>query len=115
MKALIEPVDREEITKIPWDNWKGNKLVGLPPKPQFHPYFQKIQKYPDNYFDFVLIDGRARVACMINEIDKIKNEGILILDNSDREKYHSIFYIFDGWKMVDFSNGLQLTTVLIRV
>ncbi len=74
MKALIEPVDREEITKIPWDNWKGNKLVGLPPKPQFYYYFQEIQKYPDNYFDFVLIDGRARVACMINTIDKIKEK-----------------------------------------
>ena len=112
---LIEAVDREEISKIPWNNWKGNKLVGLPPKPQFHPYFQEIQKYPDNYFDFVLIDGRARVACMINAIDKIKKEGILILDNSDREKYHGIFYIFDGWKRVDFSNGLQQTTVWRKI
>jgi len=108
---LIEPVDRDEINKIPWDNWKGNKLVGLPPKPQFHPYFQEIQKYPDNYFDFVLVDGRARVACMINAVDKIKKEGILILDNSDRGKYHNIFYLFDEWKRVDFFNGLQKTTV----
>jgi hypothetical protein len=44
----------------------------LPPKPQFHPYFQEIQKYTYNSFDFVLVDGRAKVACMINAIDKIK-------------------------------------------
>ena len=47
----------------------------------------------------------------INAVDKIKKEGILILDNSDREKYHGIFYIFDEWERVDFSNGLQQTTV----
>ncbi len=87
----------------------------MPPKPQFHPYFQKIQKYPDYSFDFVLIDGRARVACMINTIDKIKREGRLILDNSDREKYHGVFCIFDGWKRVDFSNVLQQTTVWTRI
>ncbi len=114
LKALIEPVDREEITKIPWDNWKGNKLGGLPPKPQSHPYFQEIQKYPDYSFDFFLIDGRARVACMINAIDKIKKEGILILDNPARKKYHNIFYIFDSGKRVDYSNGLQQTTVWRR-
>ena len=108
---LVEPVDREDISKLPWDDWKGYRSVGLPPKPQFHPYFQEIEKYPDSSFDFVLVDGRARVACMINAIDKIKKEGILILDNSDREKYYEIFHMFDSWERIDFYNGLQQTTV----
>jgi len=112
---FIEPVDRKEINEIPWDCWKGSKLIGVPPKPQFYHYFQEIQKYPDNYFDFVLIDGRARVACMMNAKDKIKKEGILILDNSDRGKYHSIFYLFNGWKRINFSNGLQQTAVWRKI
>lgn len=34
---------------------------------------------------------------------------------SVKEKYHRIFYIFDGCKRVDFSNGLQQTTVWRKI
>lgn len=38
-------------------------------------------------FDIILVDGRDRVRCMINAVKLLKDDGILILDNSDRAEY----------------------------
>lgn len=53
----------------------------------FYKYASSIDKYNDNYFDVVLVDGRARPSCMKHAIPKIKKGGYLILDNSDRPYY----------------------------
>ena len=53
----------------------------------FEKYIETINKYPDNYFDLVFIDGRARNGCIVNALPKIKNSGYLLLDNSDRLEY----------------------------
>jgi len=50
-------------------------------------YVSVIDKFSDNYFDFVLVDGRSRPACMAHSIPKLKKGGFLILDNSDRPYY----------------------------
>lgn len=111
---LIEPIDKENLDRIHFESWKGYSVLGSPPKTQFFPYFQEILKHTDNSFDFILVDGRARVACVMNAVDKLKKGGILILDNSDRDKYRSIYDYLKEWKKLDFSNGLQQTTIWVK-
>lgn len=41
----------------------------------------------NSQFDIILIDGRDRVRCVENSITKLKEDGIIIWDNSDRECY----------------------------
>ena len=41
----------------------------------------------DKLFDIIMIDGRDRVNCIYNSVNKLKNDGIIILDNSDRDAY----------------------------
>jgi hypothetical protein len=53
----------------------------------FLEYVSQIDAFPDNYFDVVLIDGRARPSCIKHSANKVSINGILILDNSDREYY----------------------------
>ncbi len=53
----------------------------------FEKYVKIIEDFPDNYFDLILIDGRARVACMKYAVKKLKKKGIIILDNSERKRY----------------------------
>ncbi len=62
---------------------------GLPlfKQKDFASYVKSIDRYPDSYFDLVLVDGRARLACCLRAISKIKVGGILILDNSDYARY----------------------------
>lgn len=55
----------------------------------FKNYATKIQEFPDNGFDVVLVDGRSRSACIYQSVSKIKKGGLLVLDNSDRNYYTS--------------------------
>ncbi len=38
----------------------------------------------DNSLDIVIVDGRNRVNCLLNSIDKLKIGGLLVLDNAER-------------------------------
>ena len=53
----------------------------------FSPYVSVIDEYPDATFDLVLVDGRARAACLHRAAPKVRPGGMLILDNSDRQYY----------------------------
>lgn len=61
------------------------------PEKSFEAYVKAINKYPDGYFDAVVVDGRARAACVREAYPKIKNKGLLVLDNSDRKEYFETF------------------------
>lgn len=54
-------------------------------------YVKCIDKYEDNSFDLVSVDGRSRPSCIKHAIPKIKKGGYLLLDNSDRSYYLSFF------------------------
>jgi len=53
----------------------------------FYNYASQIDKYPDNHFDYISIDGRARNACLKHAWPKLKKSGYLLFDNADRVGY----------------------------
>jgi hypothetical protein len=71
---------------------------------KFDSYVQRIDSFLDQYFDIVLIDGRARPSCIHHALGKVKKNGYLIIDNSERDYYLSPFdFNALGWKRWDFS------------
>ncbi len=66
-------------------------------------YSAKILAY-DKQFDVIIIDGRERIQCAKNAIQALKDDGVIIWDNSDREKYQEgyQFLIDHGFKQLDF-------------
>jgi len=58
-------------------------------------YIDEIRRYPDEYFDLILIDGLHRLEIFINALPKVKDGGFIIFDNSDEEPYKSLleYYI----------------------
>ena len=69
----------------------------------FKNYVLTIEQYPDEYFDLVLIDGRARPSCLYHCLNKVKRGGCIMLDNSDREYYLQQTYSFvKNFKLIDF-------------
>ncbi|MEX2283259.1 MAG: class I SAM-dependent methyltransferase, partial [Gemmatimonadota bacterium] len=42
-------------------------------------------------FDFILIDGRHRVECFRRSLDHLTERGMIVLDDSNRERYAEIF------------------------
>jgi len=53
----------------------------------FRAYASQIDSFPDGYFDLVLVDGRARPACIMHGAPKVRPGGMLVLDNADRAYY----------------------------
>lgn len=56
-------------------------------------------------FDIIIIDGRDRVNCCLQSIEALKEDGILILDDSERERYNGgrIALLEKGFKELSFS------------
>ena len=98
-----------------WHQWKYYpQLQHSLRKPDFLTYLQEIDKYPDNFFDCIVIDGRERVGCALHAMPKLKVGGFIVLDDSMRPKYREIFNIYEGWKAEVFDFGLIQTTVFSR-
>ncbi len=83
-------------------------------KKEFWDYFHVADDYQDEYFDFILVDGRARVACLLNSIPKLKSGGLMILDNSDRPSYGLAFEALKDWEHFTCTTGLSDTTFWIK-
>jgi hypothetical protein len=56
----------------------------------FRNYAMSIDQYSDQYFDLIVIDGRARPSCFKHSLAKIKKGGFIVLDNSERDYYYVI-------------------------
>jgi hypothetical protein len=90
------------------------KLDGTEPRQEFYDYYERVNNYADDYFDFVLIDGRARVKCGLNAMNKLKNGGIFVLDNSERPRYRPLHSALATWPKVETTTGLTNTTIWIK-
>ncbi|EKO38919.1 MAG: hypothetical protein B193_2371 [Solidesulfovibrio magneticus str. Maddingley MBC34] len=82
--------------------------------PEYAAYSDAILDYPEESFDFVSIDGRARVECAFNAASRLRPGGFLLLDNSEWEKYAPIFAAFADWTRRDFENGVWRTSLLFK-
>ena len=88
----------------------------------FEEYARLIESYPDNFFDLVQVDGRARVPCMKHSIAKVKPNGFLVLDDAERARYAEAHFRLDalGWEKHDFfgptpyQQGFQSTCIWRR-
>jgi SAM-dependent methyltransferase len=47
-------------------------------------YVNFINNYPDSFFDVILIDGKSRAICTRNSLKKLRNGGVLIIDDVHR-------------------------------
>lgn len=77
-------------------------------------YFNGLKEYEDNYFDYILVDGRARPECLFTSVPKLKSGGMMILDNSERDRYSIIFEKLKSWKTYTCTSGLWDTTFWIK-
>lgn len=56
-------------------------------------------------FDIVIVDGRDRVNCCYHSLGALSENGVVILDDSEREKYNDAraFFVKHGYKELSFS------------
>lgn len=53
----------------------------------YREYVHAIDDFADNTFDVVLVDGRERVRCLRAALPKVRPGGVVIVDDTDRERY----------------------------
>ncbi len=85
----------------------------------FYEYASSIDKFSDDHFDLILIDGRSRPSCFKHAEMKLKSGGLLVLDNSERLYYNHIHrtlternwtkYVFHG--LVPYSYSFSETCI----
>jgi len=68
----------------------------------FESYVRTIDAYPDQSFDLVVVDGRARNACVLQALPKVKPGGFLLLDDSYRAEYAVAMKALGGFARTDF-------------
>jgi len=64
-------------------------------------YSVEIEKFPDEFFDLVLVDGRNRVNCFKKADRVLKTGGYMMLDNSERGCYSELFSFYRGKERFD--------------
>jgi len=60
----------------------------------FKKYVNHIKKHRNGFFDIVFINGRSRASCIMTAVPKIKKDGILILNDSERYEYKNAIELF---------------------
>ncbi len=69
----------------------------------FRNYVRKIEDYPDRSLDMIIVDGRARAACLRHAVPKVKHGGYIMLDNSERPSYRPAMSLLRNFSRTDFS------------
>lgn len=69
----------------------------------FEAYVRAIERHPDGYFDLVMIDGRARIACLNAAWSKVRVGGLILLDNSNYDRYQPHLVSPSGFDRTDIA------------
>jgi len=106
------------------DRCPGVELIHIPESPTegLTEYAAYIEQYPDGYFDLILVDGVARPDCLQRAMPKIREGGVIILDNSERFEHELQWFASDKWPMLHFrsptpcekTSSFMVTTLIIK-
>jgi hypothetical protein len=66
-------------------------------------YANEILNYT-KHFDIIVIDGRDRINCCKNSLPALKDNGVIIFDNSERKEYSEGYELFlkNDFRRIDF-------------
>jgi predicted O-methyltransferase YrrM len=78
-------------------------------------YVAVLNEFDDETFDFILIDGHYRTACVLLSLNKLKPGGLLLVDDVNMWWHRSPLPIPSSWEIVDeSSNGLKTARIWMK-
>lgn len=105
---ILPESDASKAIGYPKNNYE-NYIMPATPATCYAKYYSYIDQFPDASFDFVIVDGRARVECAQHSLPKLKSGGMLILDNAERLRYCAVHDLLKEWKKVFTTSGITDT------
>lgn len=102
LKEVVSVEHNSDYFKTLLENIPKNVNLLLRENPQ--EYAREILNYDDCFFDIIVIDGIERVECSKKCDRKLKEDGFIVFDNSDREANNSALQYLQsqGFKRLDF-------------
>lgn len=82
MLLLTPPVPSRINEVVEYQSMKSPNL-------NFKDYVKSINQF-NRLFDLIIVDGRARDACVNEALNKLKPNGFIVLDNSNRKRYQTV-------------------------
>lgn len=76
-KVWLDHIKQKSPENVQWV-YKANDIDGE--------YCRAITEF-DGMFDVVIVDGRDRVNCVVQSVAKLSESGVILLDDSSRERY----------------------------
>ena len=67
----------------------------------YEKYCKTIERFPDNSFDMISIDGRARAGCIHLARKKVKVGGYILVDDSERVSYQDALATLQDFERID--------------
>lgn len=71
----------------------------------FRAYVETVDQLEGD-FDLVVVDGRAREACLARAIDRVVPGGMIVVDNVERARYRAAIEALGPRVRVDWTSGL---------
>jgi hypothetical protein len=96
---LVEPTKIQIGSSPITSSKKGNTNL------DFSDYVEAID-HEDSLYDLIVIDGRAREACLQSAIDKLSKDGMILFDNVDRARYRQAISKFESEFKTTWTRGL---------
>jgi hypothetical protein len=69
----------------------------------FDDYVSAIDEFPDHSLDVVVVDGLCRIECARRAANKVKPEGIVVVDDTNWQFLLPPPEIFEGWECLTLS------------
>jgi len=121
----------QSVTSVEYDETWFKKLELIAPQNVrliFQPYsiddphYFKIIATTSQKYDVIVVDGRDRVNCIKFSLDYLTGSGVVLLDDSSRERYTEAFHFLhqQGFKTLDIRglkpglNNMSQTTIAYR-
>ena len=92
MRSRLEGLENIEIRHVPARTLPSGATPDAPSNrhdmegKEFDEYVKTIRE-SNGPFDLIVIDGRARVACLREAVHHLSDRGVILFDNSDRREY----------------------------
>jgi len=105
VKNIISIEHNQEYYEYVKKQIDSNVYLKYIPLDKYNGEYSKVVLKENKLFDVIIIDGRDRVNCLKNSIHKLKQNGVLILDDSQRNNYQEAktFMENQGFKYIDFT------------
>jgi hypothetical protein len=106
--STMLPANARVTTVVPTPRTESTRVASAKPGFEhldFSDYAAAIDDQ-DGLFDLIVIDGRAREACLARAMSRITPGGVIVFDNVDRQRYRDAIAALGGAVEVRWTRGL---------